>query len=57
MCSIVSGLVNLFSLVPIKVDLSKLKFHRNTSLPQETREKYQINNLLLHIKQIEKQKM
>ena len=35
----------------------KGKVHSNTSLPQETREKNQINNLTLHLKQLEKEEM
>ena len=35
---------------------AKGKVHSNTSLPQETREKNQINNLTLHLKQLEKKK-
>ena len=35
---------------------AKGKVHRNTSLPQETR-KNQINNLTLHLKQLEKEEM
>ena len=34
---------------------AKRKVHSNTSLPQETREKS--NNLTLHIKNLEKEKM
>ena len=34
----------------------KGKLHSNTSLPQETR-KNQINNLTLHLKQLEKEEM
>ena len=36
---------------------AKGKVHSNTSLPQETREKNQINNLTLHLKQLEKEEM
>ena len=36
---------------------AKGKVHSNTSLPQETREKNQINNLTLHLKQLEKKEM
>ena len=35
---------------------AKGKVHSNTSLPQETR-KNQINNLTLHLKQLEKEEM
>ena len=35
---------------------AKGKVHSNTSLPQETREK-SINNLTLHLKQLEKEEM
>ena len=35
---------------------AKGKVHSNTSLPQET-EKNQINNLTLHLKQLEKEEM
>ena len=35
---------------------AKGKVHRNTGIPQETR-KRQINNLTLHLKQLEKEKM
>ena len=35
---------------------AKGKFHSSTSLPQETREN-QINNLTLHLKQLEKEEM
>ena len=35
---------------------AKGNFHRNTSLPQETREK-SVNNLTLHWKQLEKEEM
>ena len=34
---------------------AKGKFHSNTSLPQERREKNQINNLTLQLKQLEKE--
>jgi len=34
---------------------AKGKVHSNTSLPQETRKKNQINNLTLHQKQLEKE--
>ena len=36
---------------------AKGKVHSNTSLPQETIEKNQINNLTLHLKQLEKEEM
>ena len=36
---------------------AKGKVHSNTSLPQETREKSQINNLTVHLKQLEKEEM
>ena len=35
---------------------AKRKVHSNTSLPQETREN-QINNLTLHLRQLEKEEM
>ena len=35
---------------------AKGKVHRNTGIPQETR-KSQINNLTLHLKQLEKEEM
>ena len=36
---------------------AKGKVHSNTSLLQETRKKSQINNLTLHLKQLEKEEM
>ena len=36
---------------------AKGKVHSITSLPQETREKSQINNLTVHLKQLEKEEM
>ena len=36
---------------------SKGKVYSNTGLPQETRKKSQINNLTLHLKQLEKEEM
>ena len=33
------------------------KVHCNTGIPQETRKKSQINNLTLHLKQLEKEEM
>ena len=36
--------------------ISKGKVHSNTGIPQETRKKSQINNLTLHLKQLEKEK-
>ena len=36
---------------------AKGKVHSNTGLPQETRIKSQINNLTLHLNQLEKEKM
>ena len=33
------------------------EIHSNTSLPQETREKWKINNLTLYLKQLEKEEM
>ena len=35
---------------------AKGKVHSNTGIPQETRKKSQINNLTLHLKQLEKEK-
>ena len=35
---------------------AKRKVHSNTGIPQETRKKSQINNLTLHLKQLEKEK-
>ena len=35
---------------------AKRKVHSNTSIPQETR-KSQINNLTIHLKQLEKEEM
>ena len=34
---------------------AKEKIHSNTGLPQETRKKSQINNLTVHLKQLEKE--
>ena len=31
--------------------------HKNTGLPQEIRKKHQINNLRLHLKQLEREEM
>ena len=36
---------------------AKGKFHSNTTLPQDTREKKSINNLTLLLKQLEKEEM
>ena len=36
---------------------AKGKVHSNTSLPQEIKKKSQINNLTLHLKQLEKEEM
>ena len=36
---------------------AKRKVHSNTGIPQETRKKSQINNLTLHLKQLEKEEM
>ena len=36
---------------------AKGKVHHNTGIPQETRKKSQINNLTLHLKQLEKEEM
>ena len=36
---------------------AKRKVHSNTGIPQETRKKSQINNLTLHLKQLEKAEM
>ena len=36
---------------------AKGKVHSNTGLPQETKRKSQINNLTLHLKQLEKEEM
>ena len=36
---------------------AKGKVHSNTGIPQETRKKSQINNLTLHLKQLEKEEM
>ena len=36
---------------------SKGKVHSNTGLPQEIRKKSQINNLTLHLKQLEKEEI
>ena len=36
---------------------AKRKVHSNTSIPQETIKKSQINNLTLHLKQLEKEEM
>ena len=36
---------------------AKGKGHSNIGLPQETRKKSQINNLTLHLKQLEKEEM
>ena len=36
---------------------AKGKVHSNTSLPQETNKKSQINNLIIHLKQLEKEEM
>ena len=36
---------------------AKGKVHSNIGLPQETRKKSQINNLTLHLKQLEKEEM
>ena len=36
---------------------AKGKVHSNTSLPQETREKNQINNLTLHLQQLDKEEI
>ena len=36
---------------------AKGKVHSNTSIPQETIKKSQINNLTLHLKQLEKEEM
>ena len=36
---------------------AKGKVHSITGLPQETRKKSQINNLTLHLKQLEKEEM
>ena len=35
---------------------AKRKVHSDTGIPQETRKKSQINNLTLHLKQLEKEK-
>ena len=35
---------------------AKGKIHSNTGITQETRKKSQINNLTLHLKQLEKEK-
>ena len=34
---------------------AKRKVHSNTGIPQETRKKSQINNLTVHLKQLEKE--
>ena len=36
---------------------AKRKVHSNTGIPQETRKKSQINNLTLHLKQLEKEEL
>ena len=36
---------------------AKGKVHSNTGLPQETRKKSKINNLTVHLKQLEKEEM
>ena len=36
---------------------AKGKVHSNTGIPQENQEKRQINNLTLHLKQLEKEEM
>ena len=33
--------------------IAKREFHSNTSVPQKKQEKHQINNLNLHLKQLE----
>ena len=35
----------------------KRKVHSNTGIPQETKKKSQINNLTLHLKQLEQEEM
>ena len=36
---------------------AKGKVHSNTGIPQETRKKVKLNNLTLHLKQLEKEEM
>ena len=36
---------------------AKRKVHSNTGIPQETRKKSQINNLTLHLKQLEREEV
>ena len=36
---------------------AKGKVHSNTGIPQESRKKCQINNLILHLRQLEKEEM
>ena len=36
---------------------AKRKVHSNTGIPQETRKKVKLNNLTLHLKQLEKEEM
>ena len=36
---------------------AKGKVHHNTGIPQETRKKSQINNLILHLKKLEKEEI
>ena len=36
--------------------IAKGKVHSNTGIPQETKKKSQINNLTLHLKQLEKRR-